>query len=167
MRLFPLIATALLALAVLGAAAPDDAVTMKAVKYPELMRTVRDLQGKVVVVDFWGDFCIPCKREFPHLVEMQHKYAKDGLAAVSVSLDKADDKEATDRALKFLRAKGADFTNLLLDEPPAVWADKLNVSAPPFIFVFDRDGRLAGKFEGEQANYEKQIEPLVAELLKK
>ena len=51
-------ASALLAAAALGAepAATDDAVTLKAVKYADLVRTVRDLQGKVVVVDFWGEF---------------------------------------------------------------------------------------------------------------
>ena len=50
---------ALLALAALlpmSAAPSDETVTLKTVKYPELVRTVRGLQGKVVVVDFWGEF---------------------------------------------------------------------------------------------------------------
>ncbi len=98
---------------------------------------------------------------------MQRKYAKDGLAAVSVSLDDPDDKEARGRVLKFLRAKGADFTNLFLDEPSELWSDKLKVDLPPAVFIFDRDGRLAGKFEGKKVDYETQIEPLVIELLKK
>jgi len=54
-----IVSTALLAAAVLSAApppAPDDAIALRAVKYPDLTRTVRDLQGKVVVVDFWGEF---------------------------------------------------------------------------------------------------------------
>lgn len=62
MRLFSRTSTllpALLAASVLGAApaAPaDDTVTMKTVKYDDLVRTVRDLQGKVVVVDFWAHY---------------------------------------------------------------------------------------------------------------
>jgi hypothetical protein len=58
MRLFPR-AAALLAVAALGAApapSPDDSVTMKPVKYDDLVRTVRGLQGKVVVVDFWAHY---------------------------------------------------------------------------------------------------------------
>jgi hypothetical protein len=52
MRSIPFALTLLLA----AAAPADDAVSLKVVKYPELMRTVRDLQGRVVVVDFWGEF---------------------------------------------------------------------------------------------------------------
>ena len=51
-----LVSLALLAAAALGAAPSDDTVTLKTVKYADLVRTVRDLQGKVVVVDFWGEF---------------------------------------------------------------------------------------------------------------
>lgn len=59
MRYFLAASAGLLALAVCGAepAAPTgDAPSLKVVKYPDLTRTVRDLQGKVVVVDFWGEF---------------------------------------------------------------------------------------------------------------
>ncbi len=58
MRYFLAASAGLLALAVCGAepAPTDNAPLLKVVKYPELMRTVRNLQGKVVVVDFWGEF---------------------------------------------------------------------------------------------------------------
>ena len=52
------------ALAAEPAAPADDAVSLKAVKYADLARTVRDLQGKVVVVDFWGEFDCRAKRSF-------------------------------------------------------------------------------------------------------
>ena len=55
MRLFLHLSTALFA-ATLGAPPAGDAVALKAVKYADLGRTVRDLQGKIVVVDFWGEF---------------------------------------------------------------------------------------------------------------
>ncbi|HVS35143.1 MAG TPA: hypothetical protein VMS17_06140 [Gemmataceae bacterium] len=98
---------------------------------------------------------------------MQRTYASDGLAAVSVSLDKASDADAVDRVRKFLRTKDADFTNLLLDEPDDVWSERLQSDLTPIIFVFDRDGRIAGKFEGKTANYEQSVAPLVKQLLKK
>ncbi|HBI44565.1 MAG TPA: hypothetical protein DDY78_17205 [Planctomycetales bacterium] len=98
---------------------------------------------------------------------MQRKYAKDGVVAVSVSLDEPEDKDAPERILKFLRAKGADFTNLRLDESSELWSERLKIDIPPAVFVFDREGRIAGKFEGAKANYAEYVEPLVDELLKK
>jgi peroxiredoxin len=98
---------------------------------------------------------------------MQRKYGKDGFVAVSVSVDDAQKKDDVEEALKFLRAQDAEFTNLLLDESDDVWPDKLGSNATPFIFVFDRDGRIAQKFEGKKATYEDNVEPLVQKLLNK
>ena len=98
---------------------------------------------------------------------MQRKYAKAGVVAVSVSLDNPEDKEVDSRILKFLRAKDAEFTNLRLDEPSELWSERLKIDLPPAVFVFDREGRIAGKFELDKANYEKNVDPLVEELLKK
>jgi len=98
---------------------------------------------------------------------MQRKYGQDGLAAVSVSVDNPKDKDAVDQALKYLREKDAEFTNLLLDESDDVWPDKLGSNLTPFIFVFDRDGRIAGKFEGKRATYAENVEPLIQKLLNK
>ena len=93
---------------------------------------------------------------------MQKKYAKDGLAAVSVN---TDPKAKHDRALKMLQDWDARFTNLLLDEPAKVWSEKLDAITPS-VWVFDRDGRLAQKFQAEEVDYDK-IEQLVKDLLKK
>jgi hypothetical protein len=98
---------------------------------------------------------------------MQRKYAKGGVVALSVSLDNPEDKEVRERILKFLRAKDAEFTNLYLDESSELWSERLKIDLPPAVFVFDREGRIAGKFKLEKANYEKYVEPLVDELLKK
>ena len=51
-----LLSAALFVGAALSAAPADDSVTFKTVKYDELGRTIRGLQGKIVVVDFWGEY---------------------------------------------------------------------------------------------------------------
>jgi thiol-disulfide isomerase/thioredoxin len=133
----------------------QDKVEVKVVKYPELAATISNLKGKVVVVDFWADWWLVCKKEFPHLVEMQKKYAKDALAAVSVSLDDPKDKKATQNVLDFLRKQKATFTNLILDEKSEVWQEKLKFDGPPCVFVFDRDGKWKKYDSPDYADIEK------------
>src|SRR5262249_19798006 len=113
--------------------------SVQGVKYDTLQETIKQCRGKVVVVDFLADYCILCKKEFPHLVQMQRKYADD-LAAVSVSLDDPSDEEATNKVQRFLKAKNATFTNLILDEKPEFWQKKLGFDGPPAVLVYDRTG---------------------------
>ena len=43
-----------------------------------------DLAGKVVVLDFWGVWCPPCREAMPHLKELYEKHKKDGLVVIGV-----------------------------------------------------------------------------------
>jgi thiol-disulfide isomerase/thioredoxin len=149
-----------------SAAADADAVTLKLVKYPEFIEAVKARRGKVVVIDVWATWCIPCMKEFPHLVELHKRYAKDGVACMSVNLDKAEHEAG---ALKFLRAKGAAFPNFLLDEKSEVWQEKWGLKGIPAVFVFGRDGKVAAKFHSDDDSkftYE-DVEKKVQELLGK
>ena len=148
------------------AAANDTPIRVDRIKYADLGKLVRSHKGKVVVVDFWADFCIPCKREFPHLVEMYNKYKNDGLVAVTVSLDNPTDTRAAASALQFLEKQQAGgLTNLVLDETPEMWARNLGINGPPCVFVFNREGRIAGRWD-DKVDYA-VVEKTVAELLKK
>ena len=94
---------------------------------------------------------------------MQKKYAKDGVAAISVSLDDPKDKKAMQNVRDFLTKQKATFTNLVLDEKPEVWQEKLKINGPPCVFVFNRDG----KFEKFESPEYADIEKYVLKLLKK
>jgi thiol-disulfide isomerase/thioredoxin len=157
----------LLALLVPAATAADPAkVDVKVVKYDGLADTVRQLRGKVVVIDFWGNTCAPCKQAFPHLVEMYRKYAADGMAAVSVcvaAFDGFEPAEEKEKALKFLQSKNATFTNVILDASADVVQEKLRIDSIPCVYVFNREGKWY-QFKGKDKYAE--VEKLVTELLK-
>lgn len=48
---------------------------------------ISDLKGKVVLLDFWGTFCEPCKEEAPWLIEFQKKYGPRGFTILGVAVD--------------------------------------------------------------------------------
>ncbi len=166
MRTRRLLTTALLLLAAPAPADPPPAVTVKVVKYDGLSDLIKQNRGKVVVVDFWADYCVPCKREFPKLVALHGKHARDGLVAVSVSLDDLSEGGAKDMVVKFLERQNATLTNLILDEKPEVWQAKLKIDGPPLVMVFNRKGELEQRFADTDVDYA-VIGKLVAELLTK
>jgi thiol-disulfide isomerase/thioredoxin len=153
-----------------GQAGPD--VNLKVVKYDELAEMIRASKGKVVMVDFWALTCIPCKKNFPHIVQMHKTYASKGLVIISVATDELDGDTGDPRPkiLKFLQSKDAIFTNVLLDEPNKVLVDKLRVGSLPCLYVFDRDGKWR-HFIGDKLVDDKgevrhaEIEALVKSLL--
>jgi thiol-disulfide isomerase/thioredoxin len=147
-------------------AEPPAAVSVRVAKYDGLSSFVKEQRGKVVVVDFWADYCIPCKREFPNLVKLHNDHVKAGLVAVSVSLDELSEEGAKEKVMKFLTRQQATMTNLILDEKPEVWQKKLQIDGPPLVMVFNRKGELEQKFHDNEVDYV-VIGKLVAELLKK
>jgi len=113
------------------------------------------VEGRVVWVDFWASWCVPCRRSFPWLNSMHRKYGPDGLQIIAVNLDK-------DRALadKFLAEVPAEFA--LRFDPAGNLAKHFGVQAMPSSYLIDADGNVlathAGFRTGEAAEYERAIQ---------
>jgi thiol-disulfide isomerase/thioredoxin len=147
-------------------ATAEDAIDIKVVKLDAYQKAIARHTGKIVVVDFWATFCIPCKEEFPNMVKLHGDHAKNGLVCMSVSVDDPDDKAA---ALKFLKREKASFENLLLDEAPEKYQKELNFASVPTVLIYGKDGKLAKKFNAtkpEEAFTYKDVRKIVEELLK-
>jgi len=104
--------------------------------------TLSDARGQVVLLDFWGAWCTPCKLSLPHLDDLIAAYGGDGLVAVLVSTDAVEQD-----AIDFLAQNGyTDFTSIW--EPGAKYtriAEMYGVLSGgpvgiPHTFVLDRQG---------------------------
>ncbi len=177
-RSFGLLSTILVAgLAIAGGrhlAYSDEGASAGDVKLERLSwkqfqeRLASNKQIKYTIVDAWSTTCGPCKENFPHVVEMHQKFAKKGLAVISLSLDDPSDKSAVQEAEKFLRDKKAAFTNILLDETFGEGFEKLNISGIPAVFIFGPDGKEVRRFTGDDPNNQftyDQVEKAVMSLL--
>lgn len=123
-----------------------------------------ELKGKVVWVDFWASWCVPCRRSFPWMNSMQQRYGAQGLQIIGVNLD--DDRGA---ANKFLEETPASF--MLKFDPGGVLARKFDVKAMPSSFLLDAAGNVLAKHSGfrlaDEAEYEAQIRSALASQPKK
>ena len=145
----------------------EGKVELRVVKFDGLEKAIQAAKGKVVVIDFWATFCIPCMKEFPNLVKLHKKYGDD-IVCISVTVDENEDKPKA-KALKFLTKQEAAFTNLLLDEPAEDWQKKFSAGAVPIVMVYGKDGKLVKKFTADEKelSYEKDVFPVVDGLMKK
>jgi len=128
-------------------------------KDAKLEGTLPDLQGKVVVVDFWASWCGPCRAAFPALKEIAAKF-KDQVVVVGVSLD--EDKADMD---EFVRKMTPDFP--IVRDPEGKLAETLDVQGIPSTFILDAKGRVAAVhsgYEGDKTKkeYVETIEKLLA-----
>ena len=105
-----------------------------------------DFSGKVVLVDFWGSWCAPCRVANKGLVKIYSQYSKKGLVILGVSLD-----ESTVAWQKAIKKDGLTWLQVIdlkaWDSPVAAAWD---VNAIPASFLIDREGNivahhLAGK----------------------
>ncbi len=93
------------------------------------------LRGKVVYVDFWASWCVPCRKSFPWLNEMQARYGNAGLKIIAINLD-----EDSQLAKAFLKQYPADFT--VGFDPKGVSAQAYGLKGMPSSYLIDRNGNL-------------------------
>jgi thiol-disulfide isomerase/thioredoxin len=116
-----------------------------------------DLQGKVVLLDFWATWCGPCREALPHMKRIAQKFAGQPLVVLSISLDDDEDKWKSFIAkneMTWLQYRDGGF------EGPI--AKLFEVKAIPHTFTIDSDGVLQEEKIGD-ASIEGKLKKLIAE----
>jgi len=116
-------------------------------------------KGKVVVLDLWATWCGPCTREIPGLVELQKKYAGDGLVVIGVALDEPGRSPLKAPAVvkRYVTKYLVSYLIVLGDDK--VQADFGGMDAIPTTFIIDRDGVIRDKKVGAlpAAQFERRV----------
>ncbi|HKU75542.1 MAG TPA: cytochrome c biogenesis protein/redoxin [Pyrinomonadaceae bacterium] len=119
---------------------------------------LKQLQGEVVLLNFWATYCIPCREEIPALNALQQELQPQGLKIVGASLD--DSAEGVNayqqEVAKF------EYQVLLGGGDAKV---KFAQSVLPTTYLIDRQGRIRDKVIGarDKASWEALVKPLLAE----
>lgn len=117
-----------------------------------------ELEGKVVLVDFWASWCGPCRHEMPVLQALHEKYASEGLVIVGVNIDRNPKKMKS-----FL--KDSPVTFRIVHDPKKKVAAAYEPSAMPTSYFIGRDGRLRDIHEGFREEDAPNIEARLKSLL--
>ena len=121
--------------------------------------TNTDLQGKVVLLNFWATWCPPCKAEVPDFVRLQSKYREQGLVIVGLSLDAGGAHDVRPFAEEY------DVNYTMLIASPETADAYGGIQAVPTTFVLDRKGTIVKRFLGQVPPevFEEAIRPLLAQ----
>ena len=123
---------------------------------------LKDIKGKVTIIDFWAAWCGPCRRENPNVVKVYEKYHDKGLEIIGVSLDgNPKQKGAKDAWLNAIEKDNLTWyhvSNLQYFNDPI--AKQFNISSIPATFIIDEEGLIVAKNLRGQA-----LEDKIKELL--
>ena len=104
--------------------------------------TLKDFNGKVVMLNFWASWCAPCIRELPSINRLQASFGREKFYVVALNID----KKGKTVARRFKEKLKLDQLNLYVDQDNTV-ARKLKVNVLPTTIIFDAKGRNLGKIE--------------------
>ncbi len=125
--------------------------------------TLRELRGRVVLVDFWTYSCINCLRTLPYLTAWDKRYRKDGLTIVGVHSPEFPFEKEASNVEEAIERNGIEYP-VAQDNDLATWSAYGNQYWPAEYFI-DAQGRVrfAHFGEGEYGEKEKVIRELLAE----
>jgi thiol-disulfide isomerase/thioredoxin len=106
-------------------------------------RSLKDWQGKVVLLNLWATWCAPCRKEMPALDRLRAALGSDKFDVVALSVDRT----GLEGAKKFLDQINVQSLELYAD-PTAKISSQLRVAGLPATLLLDREGREIGRLTG-------------------
>lgn len=99
-----------------------------------------DFKGKVLIVDFWGTWCPPCRQEIPHFVELLKNHRGAGLEIVGINYERGDPAEFNELINTFAKENSVTYPCLLGDK--ATQNRVPNLEGFPTTLFIDRSGKV-------------------------
>ncbi|MGH7796248.1 MAG: TlpA family protein disulfide reductase [Candidatus Binatia bacterium] len=117
-----------------------------------------ELRGKVVFLNFWATWCLPCLEEMPALEKLHQELQKDGLVIFAVNF-----QEGPERVKEFLTKHNLTFT-ALLDRDGKV-AERYQAWALPASVIINKRGEIVARAMGSKDWYSKEALQYFQQLL--
>ena len=107
-------------------------------------KTLADFKGRVVLLNVWATWCVPCRKEMPALDRLQKELGSDKFEVVALSVDRG----GVEASRKFLDSIGVSSLKLYVD-PTGKMSSPLKIIGMPTTLLLNADGREVGRLTGE------------------
>src|SRR5687767_540411 len=104
-------------------------------------QSLSSLKGRIVILNFWATYCIPCRKEMPDLAAIQNEYAALGVQVVGASADEMEDRA---KVLQFIKETKINFPVWIGATPADMMRFGVGTALPGTI-VIGKDGREIGR----------------------
>lgn len=151
-------------------ASPADTPEMKVVQPADVHALITANKGKVVFLNFFATYCVPCHTEFPDIIKLAKKYQNAGVQVVEISMNDNSDPSDKGAMLKWLGETNPPFpvyiaSSLEDDFYKGVspqWAK--DGEGLPMTMIFDREGKMVHYYQKALtlADMERDVTPLLA-----
>ena len=127
------------------------------------------LKGNVILIDFWGSWCVPCRKSHPGLKDLYAKFKSRGLEIIGISNEvfsvgktKEQQVEAWKKAIK---EDDINWLHILYDPAQNDIVKTYDIMGYPTKYLIDRNGKIIMKFLGTSESQHKELEKLLFELM--
>lgn len=142
-----------------------EQVAVRDIDEKELAEVLQRHRGKVILVDFWALWCLPCVKLFPHTVALHDRFADRGLVVISVSLDDPPQRPDVEAFLKEQKATFENFLSRYGTGSRSMEVFEID-GGVPHLKLYGRDGKLERTFQSASIDPE-EVDREVAMLLER
>lgn len=119
----------------------------------QLSSLIEERNGKILLLNLWATWCIPCREEFPDLIKISNEYKNKNVEVIGISIDFPD--EVKSKIIPFLQKQKANFINYVNgfdnDEKLINLINEKWSGAIPSTAVYDSSGRQISFLEGKKS----------------
>jgi len=147
----------------LGILEPRERIAAPEVSLSTLQRkpfSFKDLKGRVILVNFFATWCLPCQWEMPEMEKLYQAYKTRGFVVVAIALD----REGAPTVEPFVKER--KLTYLVVLDPSMIGARQFGIIGLPATFLIGRDGFIKGLTYGAKEWDGPEARALIESLLR-
>ncbi len=128
-----------------------EEIVVEKIDKNKLAKIIKERKGKVLFLNLWATWCVPCREEFPEIVKLVNEFKDVEFIGISVDFP----EEVDSKIIPFLKSQSANFISYVNafegDEELINFLDTKWNGALPATFIYDKNGKKISFLEGKKS----------------